>query len=101
MNKVFLLSFLLVGCVNSSNVPVENPDSTAVQIPEQSSNQLQKAKKLFSGGVRLAYNKSKNIYEWVTSEETQEQASEFADEVKTKANDLLDQANSKLQELQK
>ena len=98
MNKVFLLSFLLVGCVNSSSVPVECPN-TGNMVVNPEPNQFQKAKKVFSGGAQLVYNKSKNVYEWVTSEETKDKAVEFVDETKDKAGELVEQAKSKAQEL--
>lgn len=102
MKKFFALSFVLVGCVNQANVPVETPSNS--NEVSKDSNHLQKAKKLFSGGVRFAYNKSKNAYEWVTSEEAQEKANQIIDQAKEaqdKASELFDQAKSEIQELTK
>ena len=103
MKKFFAFSVFMVGCVNQS-VPVATPDSTvkdsnceeAVNVEPDN---VEKAKQLISGGAQLVYNKSKNVYEWVVSEDNRDKVIEFANTVKDKANDAVEQAKSKAQEL--
>lgn len=91
MNKLFVLIVLLCSACASEAI-VQSPDKVLiVQVPCNSNlDNFDKAGEVIAGSARWTYNSATNAYEWVFSDEHQEQAIGLLNSAKEKAQELIE-----------
>lgn len=95
MNKnivAIVISMSFFGCAKDSVQPVVPNSIVVVQSPPCTNpDGFDKAGQVAAHGARWSYNKAKNAWEWVTSDETKEEANALLNSAKEKVEEKVDQ----------
>ncbi len=91
MNKLLILIVLFCSACASESI-VQSPDKVLiVQAPcGANADNFDKAGEVIAGSARWTYNSATNAYEWVFSDEHQEQAQDLLNSAKEKAQELAE-----------